>query len=79
MAGVEPHSARWVIWCDFQITRRKRYHAVKDGEGRWCYESRLFWECVEYLDALGVTEYELRAGAVGRNDQVAALIVRKVP
>lgn len=72
------HRERWAIWCDYLITRRKRYHAVKDPQGNWHFESRIFWECVEYLEAEGITEYELRAGGVGRNDQVRCLIVRKV-
>ena len=68
---------RWAIWCDYQITRRKRYHAVRDPDGVWCYESRIFWECVEYLDAREITEYRVVPGGRSSTDNVRALSVRK--
>lgn len=77
MEAVSLYPPRWAIWCDYQITRRKRYHAVKDPEGRWIFESRVFWECVEYLDAQGITEYRIVAGGRSRLDCVQALAVRK--
>lgn len=70
-------SERWAIWCDYQITRRKRYHACKSPEGDWCYQSRLLWECVEWMDANGHTEYDLRPGGIEPSDSVQRLTVRK--
>lgn len=73
----DPQSERWAIWCDYQITRRKRYHAVKDPQGRWRFESRYLWECVEWLDAEGVPAYEMRAGGRSKHYVVEVLFVSK--
>jgi predicted metal-dependent hydrolase len=77
LEAVSLETARRVIWVDYQITRRKRYHAVKDEQGNWLFESRLFWECVEYLHREGFEEYEVRAGGRSRLDQVQALAVKR--
>lgn len=67
----------WSIITDCQLTRRKRYHAVENPQGEPVFKSRLFWDCVEYLDAEGVEEYLVEAGAVEGRENVKRLAAGK--
>jgi hypothetical protein len=67
----------WVIICDAQLTRRKRYHAVLDPAGVERLKSRILWDCIAYLDAEGVTRYQLVAGALDEADPSAMRWVSK--
>ena len=53
-------SPRWSVWPDQRITRRKYFHLVVNPQGRTEFRSRLIAECLDYLAALGVDEFELR-------------------
>lgn len=50
----------WTIWPDQRVTRRKLFHIVTTPTGEVAFKSRLLHECVDYLDALEVTAYQLR-------------------
>lgn len=71
------HSDSWHIVTDCRLTRRKYYHAVIGPDGTDRFRSRILWDCVEYLDAEGVSEYQLVAGALTGSEQVEALNVSK--
>lgn len=55
----------WIIYCDRWITRRKRYHSVINPEGVVEWKSRLLGECIEYLAAQDILEYQLVVEPVG--------------
>lgn len=74
-----PEARGWSIVVDYSITRRKRFHQVWAPDGSVPYMSRLFWECVEWLEAEGVEAYELRASMFEPPYVVRSLIVRKGP
>lgn len=52
-------NSRWSIWVDHRITRRKWYHVVQNPEGKTVFASRLVGECVDYLIAEGITEFDM--------------------
>ena len=55
----------WTIHCDRLITRRKRYHSVVNPQGLVEFKSRLLGECIEYLAAQDVLEYQLAVEPFG--------------
>jgi hypothetical protein len=67
----------WSILTDCLLTRRKRYHAVFTPDGDPVFKSRLFWDCVEYLDAIEVGEYYVANGALAGREEVNRLNVSK--
>lgn len=52
--------AKWTIWTNVSITRRKSYHLVTSPDGETRYRDRHFWPCVEWLAAEGVDRYLIR-------------------
>lgn len=64
LADLHPERRRalgaWCVWPDQRITRRKLFHVVTTPQGEVAFRSRLLHECMEYLDAMEVREYELR-------------------
>lgn len=62
----------WFILCDVEVTRRKRFHIVHCGAGFARYRSTRIWDCIGFLDTMGVEEYELRA------PYVAGSIMRQI-
>lgn len=67
----------WAIIVDYQVTRRKRYHQVWAPDRSVPFMSYRFWECVEYLAAEGINDYEVRASMFEPPYVVRRLIVRK--
>ena len=57
------------------ITRRKTYFFVESPEGEAVFLARHFWPCVEFLDASGITAYQVAPSEPQKDDQVASLAV----
>lgn len=68
---------RRVILTDCPITRRKRFHAVLDTNGDPVFQSRILWDCFEYLDAEGVEEYDLVSAEASNDPLVRYVTARK--
>lgn len=56
---MEVSEKRWSIWFDHRITRRKFYHVVLNPQGHVVFNSRLLGECVDYLIANDITEFDM--------------------
>lgn len=68
--GVGPHDLEgphWTLLLDREITRRKIYHQVVNPRGLLMYSSRTVSACIDYLEAEGVSAYEVRLSP-HRND-----------
>jgi hypothetical protein len=52
----------WVIYTDCLLTRRKRYHAVYAPGGGSKFVSRIFWECVEFINERDGTSIRVEPG-----------------
>lgn len=48
-----------IIWTNVPITRRKSYYLVTDPDENVLFRHRHFWPCIDFLDAEGVTQYEI--------------------
>ena len=70
-------SGGWAIVTDVRITRRKYYHFVLEPTGQHVFNSRHFWQCVEYLDGEGVEEYMLLPAEPLPTEQVRSLKAQK--
>lgn len=49
-----------MVFVDNYITRRKLFHVVYDGDLKRRFRSRLLGDCINFLHAEGIEEYELR-------------------
>jgi hypothetical protein len=67
----------WSIGTDVPITRRKHYHIVYDPQGDPRFSSRVFWECIEWLEAESVEAYRLRPSEKGRSFAMRSVLVTK--
>ena len=71
--GVEPLAT---IWANVPITRRKSFYVVTGAGGVVIYRNRHLWPCVQFLDELGVTEYEIRPSEAIKRQRVPFLRVK---
>lgn len=69
----------WVIHCDRQITRRKRFHSVVNPQGVVEYKSQLLGECLEYLAAQEISEYQLLVEPFGARAAITLEATLKEP
>jgi len=59
--GVDlPDHEGWVIYTDAQLTRRKRYHCIVSPKNAFTFKSKDLWDCIEWLAAEEIDEYQLR-------------------
>lgn len=70
---------RWTIWPDQQITRRKVWCYITDPSGETRFNSRLLLDCVRWLHAEGVREYQLLWHPRDHEGLAADVQTRKVP
>jgi hypothetical protein len=68
---------KYVIWTNVSITRRKSFFMVADPSGEIIWRDRHFWPCADFLDNLGVEEYELRPSEQPHLSRLATLRVTK--
>lgn len=54
---------KWTITTGVWRTKRKSFSTVTDPSGNHVFSSRRFWPCVAYLDAMEITDYEIRPDA----------------
>lgn len=64
MTPGEDQPSGWRLVLDQSITRRKLYHIVCDPTGAPVYRSMFVSECIAWLDASGIEEYEAEPSPV---------------
>lgn len=65
-----------VIWANVPITRRKSFYVITGAGGVVIYRNRHLWPCVQFLDLMGVKEYEIRPSEAIKRQRVPFLRVK---